>query len=228
LDPKALHYREVGFRDTRIECAKCGLDKKGLLPPGDEKLQRRLFGMAKRRLERHSTTKGVPQNTGQFWNHWPEWCCAAIGIYAIWIRDDKLALILLLGFVVMSRLRGLNQSITATHNNQMATIAAIHNQLTYALRLMQHSHTMDFHLEAVMEDDLEAADIIHDYEVAAGVADEGDAARLDNVYYAFVHWLEAGLRSIGCDNAIIFEERIALRDEIEEATKKDRHVPGNP
>jgi Beta-propeller repeat len=48
-----------------------------------------------------------------------------------------------------------------------------------------------------------------------------------NVYYAFVHWLAARLRSIGCDKAIVFEERIALRDEIWEVTKKDRHVPGN-
>jgi hypothetical protein len=229
-DPKALNDRERGFRNTRIKCSKCGLDKKGLLPAADEKLQRHWFGMAQSRLNRRATSTSGLKDVREFWWTWPEGVLVILGIHAIWIRDDKLLIILSGVFLMMGMLREVkrqvNRSIATTHKLSMETMATIHNQLTSTLRLMQYSHIMDPDLDEVMEGSPSPADVVHDYEVASGLDNED--AKLDNPNYAFVRWLAAELRSIGCDQAIINQETLELRDAIYHATKINRDRISNP
>jgi hypothetical protein len=102
------------------------------------------------------------------------------------------------------------------------------NQLTYVTRLMQYEHMMDGDLDDILAQESAASDLLHDYEISVGAHDEDSVKTLDNRYYAFVHWLKASLRSIGCDEETVEHEATKFRDVVDQAVAECDKAHGNP
>jgi hypothetical protein len=131
-----------------------------------------------------------------------------VGFYT---RDARLILILV-GMFLMTR----------------PLMPLIHNQLRYVTRLLQYRHMMDGDLDGVLAHESKDSDLVYDYEVSAGVYDEAGVKTLDNRYYAFVHWLAAGLRSMGCDQETVEREALKFRNEVSRTVAEHKNAPSNP
>lgn len=189
---KASHHRELNSLATRIECPKCGLYKEFRLPRPDETVVFGLFDYAKRRVAIRCLIQ------------WSRRLAAPI-IYILYFHDEKLT-VLLLGVFLMVQLSGPSLSI--------------HKQLTYILRLMQFRHMMDDDLGAILSDDLLADDVLYNYELSVSAYGEEGIKRLDNRYYGYVRWLEASLRSLGCDEQMVLNEANRYSLILEKAVKE--------
>lgn len=51
---RAIYSHELNLREVRVECPKCGLDQRHVLPKDDEGLRSYLFSLAKKRLQKAS------------------------------------------------------------------------------------------------------------------------------------------------------------------------------
>jgi hypothetical protein len=98
----------------------------------------------------------------------------------------------------------------------------MHKQLTYMLRLMQHRQMMDGDLGAIASNSLKPEDLLLDYELTEDAAREDGIKRLDVLYFAYVRWLEASLRSLGCDEETVAKEASKYRLTLENAVKQRR------
>ena len=191
---KALHYRELNSLATFIDCPKCGLRKQCKLPRVDEDLSKVLFESAKRRLFRRAGVLFLRRFILPF---------VYISLVSGYYHDEKLAVILIGMFLMLQ----VPNPVT-------------HNQLTYVLRLLQYRNMMDSDLDGVLTYDLAGNDLVHDYALSQGACGEDEVKRLDNRYYAYVHWLAASLRSLGYDEETVSKEAHKYRMSLENTVKK--------
>jgi hypothetical protein len=194
--PRATHCRQLNSLATHLECPRCGLYKRGLLPRSDEKLERRLFRMAENRMGRIDL--GIA-GVGGFWLQ-----VAYTVVAGFYTRDVRLVLVLV--GILIATLR----------------IPRIHNQLAYLNRLLQHRHVMDSDLHGILANEPTNSDLVYDYEVCAGAHDQEGVSKLDNRYYAFVHWLAAELRSVGHSREVVERETSKLRKAIDQEVRANR------
>jgi hypothetical protein len=194
LGPTAIIRRESNSLATYIDCFKCGFKREGVLPRADEKLAKNLLNLAICRLaarERFSSLLRLLL---------PVAFIAMLGIY---FHDVKLAVVLVGVLVIV----------------QLWTVDT-QKQLTHILNCVEPRTLISGDLEAIRSGDITATDLVHDYAIAAGAFNEDEVAKLDNRYNAFVQWLGAALRSLGCSESTVSKETSKYYDELQNTIER--------
>jgi hypothetical protein len=109
-----------------------------------------------------------------------------------------------------------------------ALILAIHQQLTYLLRMLQSQRMMDNDLGDILDQSLKDYDITQTFWMAAAAQDSAPVIDLDNQYGGFVHWIEAGLRSLGATDEKVLKEIGGYRKEVDEFEVEHINAGGKP
>jgi hypothetical protein len=96
------------------------------------------------------------------------------------------------------------------------------------LRILQYGDQMDGDLEGVISGDMHYFDVAIEGWMSASMWTEEDIKNLDDQYFGFGRWLQAGLRSLGLDDDAISKHMQEWWDDVRRAQATHIEKGGKP